>query len=212
MILGWNTSVNNMLTIWKMCSRNTTKYPKTGKVKKIAGIDLQCHYPVRHRDRTCRLSLKHYIAYLLLKLGQPMPKKPQLSPHKCKTVNYGSRIQIAPEADDSKPLDDKGIRRVDQVVGALLWVGRSVNNKLVVALSAIGSQQASDTEETNKAITQLLDYCTTYPDDGILYRASDMILFGHSYSEFNNKTKAKSRAGAHIFCLKMKPFLVGIFQ
>ena len=87
-----------------------------------------------------------------------MPKKPQLSPHKCKTVNYGSKIQIAPEADNFKPLDDKGIRCVEQVVGALLWVGRAINNTLLVALSAIGSQQASDTEETNKAIIQLLDY------------------------------------------------------
>ena len=73
-----------------------------------------------------------------------------------------------PEADDSKPLDDEGIRRVQHVVGALLWVGQAVNNKLLVSLSAIGSQQASVTEETNKEINQLLEYCATYPDDGIL--------------------------------------------
>ena len=81
----------------------------------------------------------------------------------------------------------------------LLWVGRSINNKLLVALRAIGSQQASATEETNKAINQLLYYCATYPDDGILYRASDMILAGHLDAGFNNETKARSRAGAHIF-------------
>ena len=51
-----------------------------------------------------------------------------------------------------------------------------MNNKLLVALSAIGSQQASATEATNEAIHQLLDYCATYPDDGILYRSSDMVL------------------------------------
>ena len=71
-----------MLTIWKMCSRNTTKYPKNGKAKKFAGIDLQWNYAVKHHDRTCRLSIKHWIDDLLLKLGHPMPKKPQLSPHK----------------------------------------------------------------------------------------------------------------------------------
>ena len=75
---------------------------------------------------------------------------------------------MSPEADASKPLDDEGIRRVQQVVGALLWVGRAVNNKLLVAISAIGSQQASYTKEKNKAINQLLEYCATYPDDGIL--------------------------------------------
>ena len=128
-----------------------------------------------------------------------MPKKPQLSPHKCKTVNYGSIFEIAQEEDSSKPLNDEGIRRVQKVVRVLLWVGRAVNNKLLVALSAIGSQKASATEETNKAIYHLLDYCTTCPDDGILYPASDMILAGNSDAGFNNKTKARSRSRAHIF-------------
>ena len=100
---------------------------------------------------------KNYIADLLLKLGHSMPKKLQLSPHKCKTVNYGIRIQMAQEEDAYKTLNDAGIRHVQQVVGALLWVGRAVSNKLLVALSAIGSQHASATEETNKAIHQLLD-------------------------------------------------------
>ena len=96
-------------------------------------------------DKFCHLSIKNYIADLLLKLEHPIPKKPQLSPHKCKRVNYGSRIQMAQEADDSKPLNDKGIRCVQQVVGALLWVGRAVSNTLLVSLSTIGSQQASAT-------------------------------------------------------------------
>ena len=141
-----------------------------------------------------------------------MPKKPQLSSHKCKTVNYGSRIQMTQEADASKPLNEAGIRHFEQVVGALLWVGRAINNKLLVALSAIGSQQASSTEETNKAIHQLLEYCTTYPDDGIFYRASYMVLSGHSDTGFNNETKARSRSGAHIFFLNMNPLLVGMDQ
>ena len=55
--------------------------------KKMSDIDLQWHYAVKHRDRTCCLSVKNYISDLLLKMGHPMPKKPQLSPHKCKKVN-----------------------------------------------------------------------------------------------------------------------------
>ena len=106
---------------------------------------------------------------------------------------------MAQEEDTSKPLNDEGIRRVQQVVGELLWVGLAVNNKLLVSLSTIGSQQASATEETNKEINQILDYCATYPEDGIIYRARDVILAGHSDAGFNNKTKAKSRAGDHIF-------------
>ena len=84
-------------------------------------------------------------------------------------------------------------------MGALLWIGHTVNNKLLISLSAIWSQQSSATEDINKAIHQLLDYCDTYPDDGILYRSSDIIIAGQYDASFNNETRARSRSGAHIF-------------
>ena len=62
-----------------------------------------------------------------------------------------------------------GIKRVQDIVGALLYYARAFDNKLLVALSTIGGQQAADTEKTNEAINQLLDYCATYPKYGILY-------------------------------------------
>ena len=59
-------------------------------------------------------------------------------------------------------------------------MGRAVNNKLLVALSAIGAQKAAATEDTAEAIEQLLDYVATYPNYGILFRKSDMILAAHA--------------------------------
>ena len=44
---------------------------------------------------------------------------------------------------------------------------------------------------------QLLDYLATYPDDGITYRASDMILAGHSYTAYLKVSQACSHAEAH---------------
>ena len=90
--------------------------------------------------------MKNYIKILLVKLNHPMPRKPQLSPNKCHEIKYGSKTQLDPEEDTSKPLNDAVIRRAQTIVGALLWIGRAVNNKLLVALSEIGSQQASAIE------------------------------------------------------------------
>ena len=90
-------------------------------------------------------------------------------------------------------------------MGALLYIGRAVNNKLMVSLSAIGAQQASATEETKDAMEQLLEYVATYPDDGILFRKSDMILAAHADAGFLNKSKSRSRAGAHIFLSENDP-------
>ena len=47
--------------------------------------------------------------------------------------------------DTIPPLNDKGIKRVQGILGDLLYVGKAVNNKLLVALSAIGAQQAAAT-------------------------------------------------------------------
>ena len=74
-----------------------------------------------------------------------------------------------------------------------------MDNKLLVSLSAIGSQQASTTQRTNDAINQIIDYCATYPADGILYCSSDMVLCAHSEAGFHNESKGRSIAGVHIF-------------
>ena len=46
---------------------------------------------------------------------------------------------MAPEEDKSSPLNAEGVRRVQKIVRALLYYARAVDNKLLVALSAISS-------------------------------------------------------------------------
>ena len=134
--------------------------------------------------------MKGYIRKLLAQYDNTIPHKCQLSPHKHTPIIYGAKVQTTTEPDNSPPLDDAGVRRVQAIVGSVLWYARAVDNKLLVSLSAIGSQQASATEATNEAVTQLLDYLATYPDDGILYRASDMTLSAHADAGFLNESRA----------------------
>ena len=51
----------------------------------------------------------------------------------------------------------------------------------------------------------MLDYLATCPNDGIVYRASDMILAAHSGAGFHNESKGRSWAGAHIFLSEDDP-------
>jgi len=163
--------------------------------KRFAGIDLKWDYV----KREVRLTMEGYIRELLLKYGHPMPAKPVRTPHKCKPINYGASSQLVDEEDTSAPLNEAGVRRVQGIVGAVLYHARAVNNKLLVTLSSIGTEQATATENTNEAINMLLDYLATYPDDGITYRASDMIMAAHADAGYLNETKARSRAGGFIF-------------
>ena len=45
----------------------------------------------------------------------------------------------------------------------------------------------------------------TYPNDGILFRKVYMILAAHADEEFLNESRARSRAGAHIFLSENEP-------
>ena len=168
---------------------------------KFAGIDIDWDYT----KRTCRLTMKNYIDNLLLKYNHPRPKKPQHSPHAHREIVYGAKEQLLPEADTSPPLDEAGIKRIQGIIGSLLYYARAVDNKLLATLSAISSQQSKATENTAKAVNQLLDYVATYPSDGITYRASNMVLAAHSDASYLTEPNSRSRAGAHIYLTEDDP-------
>ena len=94
---------------------------------------------------------------------------------------------------------------MQKIVDAVLYYGRAINNKLMVALSTIVSQQEAAIEDTSAAVEQLLDYVVTYPHDVITYRASDMILAAHSDASYLNKRLSRSHAGSHMFLSENNP-------
>jgi hypothetical protein len=70
---------------------------------------------------------------------------------------------------------------------------------MLVALSAIASEQGAPRESTLQKVYQFLDYAATHPDAVVTYRASDMILAIHSDASYLSKPKARSRARGHYF-------------
>jgi hypothetical protein len=109
--------------------------------------------------------------------------------------------------DTSEQLDIHQKHCIQEIVGLLLYYARVVGNKLLVALSAVAAHQSCATVATKQAVPLLLDYVATYPSDGIIHQASDMILCAHFNAGFLNATNSCSRAGAHIFLSENKPFL-----
>ena len=111
---------------------------------------------------------------------------------------YGSKVQYAAEDDYSPTLDADGILRVKSIVGALLLIGREVNNKIFVPLRELGQHQAAATQATKDAIMQILDYVATYSSDGITFQARGMVLSAHFDAAYINVTKSCICSGAHI--------------
>ena len=170
--------------------------------KKYAGINIKWECAPVHKNRIARLAMEDYIDYLLIRVGHTKPINSQLSSHLHTPIVYGATKQFTVNTNISAPLDVKGILRVQNIFSALLYYGRAVNNKLMVALSAIGSQKSEATVDTSAAVDQLLDCIATYPHDGITYRASDMILAAHSDASYLNKRLSRNRAGYHIILSK----------
>ncbi len=86
--------------------------------------------------------MANYICNLLFCKRHKAPDKPQHSPHKHCKIIYGTKQQFSQADVNSAKLDDAGIKQVQRIVRVILYYTRAVNNKLLVALSAIGSQQA----------------------------------------------------------------------
>jgi hypothetical protein len=92
----------------------------------------------------------------------------------------------------SPPLFTEGVKRIQGIIGNLLYYACTVDNKLLATLSTLSFQQATATEATNGAMNQLLDYLATYPDNGTTYRASNMILCAHANAGVHNESKDHS--------------------
>jgi hypothetical protein len=134
---------------------------------KFAGMDIEWDYAAC----CCRISMPGYISTLLLKFKHPHPAKLQLSPYKCLPITYGTKSHITADPNSLELLNASCKCRVQEIAGSLLNYTRAVNNKLVVALSAIRARQAKVTiaTATEQVVDLLLHYVATYPSDGIVY-------------------------------------------
>ena len=169
--------------------------------EKYAGIDLKWNY----LNLTFLLSIEGYIREVLAKYGQPMPTKRKLSPHKHCDILYCAKQQFTPDEDTSPNLNLEGIQRVQCIVGDLLYYAHMVDNKLLMALSAIFTQKSAATKCTAAVIHQLLYCVATYPNDGNIYCSSDMILCAHFNGAYLNESKSHSRSGSLIFLSEDDP-------
>ena len=140
-----------------------------------------------------------YIKQQLHKYAHLAPNKPQSSPYPAPPKKYGAAAQELPPEDTSLPLSTTDKKRVQQILGSILYYARAVDITVLVALSSIAAEQAKATNKTMTNIKQLLDYCSTYPDAKIRFRASDMILNIHSDASYLCGPRERSRVAGYFF-------------
>ena len=159
------------------------------------GITLEWNYERGYVD----ISMPGYVKKQLTKYGHPMPKRPQHCPYPPAPVKYGKASQEMPAPDSSPPLDEKGKKRIQQIVGSFQYYARATDTTIPVALSEIATQQSKATKSTEARVQQFLDYMSTHPEAKIRYWASDMVLNVHSDASYLTAPNGRSRAGGHFF-------------
>jgi len=127
-----------------------------------------------------------YIKKKLKQYDHAFPNRAQTCPYPYlpEPKSNGARAQAPLPDDNSKPLDKKGIQKIQQIADSILYYARAVDMTVIMALSSIASEQMMATEKTQKRCVQLLDYLASNSEAKLRYRASDMIMNIHSDASY----------------------------
>jgi hypothetical protein len=144
--------------------------------KRYLGLTFDWDY----EDRKVHLSMPDYIPDALKRFKRERPNKLQLQPHPHVKPNYGAKIQYAKAEGDEELVGKDEKLYIQQVCGTFLYYARAIDGTMLVALSAIASEQAAPTTATLEKVDQFLDYVASQEDAVLTYHASDMVLAVHS--------------------------------
>ena len=176
-----------------LCTPYTVTTDFTGV--KYYGLTLLWDY----NNRTVQLSMPGYIKAALLRFQHETPTRPGHAPYKYINPTYSTQPpELIPE-DTSTPLIKSQITRIQQIVGTLLYYTRAVDTILLTTLNDIATQQSKCTMKTAQNITKLLNFCATYPNASVIFRASDMVLHVDSDASYLSLSKARSRVAGNYY-------------
>jgi hypothetical protein len=149
------------------------------EAKVYSGMSFKWDY----KNRTCDISMPGNVSNVLSKFQHDAPKHLQHTPSRYVTPVYGEKTQYLSQ-DETPPLTDKQFLYIQKATGSVLYYARAVDPNVLMPLNDIATEQTKETEKTQAATNQLLDYLATRPDDTMRYHASDMILHIHSDASY----------------------------
>ena len=167
------------------------------KAERYCGVTFKWDYT--SRVRKVHLTMPNTVQKALLRFNHIKPSKPQYQPYPHQPIVYGAKAQYETQQLESPTLDKAGTKFIQEVTGVFLFLARAINGRLLPALSALASEQASPTEETMRKCKLFLDCMATEPEMILTYHASDMVLAVQSDASYLSESKSRSRVGGHFF-------------
>ena len=147
-----------------------------------------------NRDKkTVTLSMPAYIAKVLQRFV-PSKLSGASSPSIYTSPSNGTRTQLANE-DTSPALTHDAAKRIQEIVGSLLFYARGVDPTILPTVNLLASLQSSPTQNVADIADRLLQYCSRYPNNELVYHACDMTLFIQVDASYLSRSNARSVAG-----------------
>lgn len=161
------------------------------------GFDIRFDTCINSQLRTVALSMPRYLPNALkrFKIGPHRPVHNPIDYHPGKF----NAIQTPTPLDPSPPCTAAETKRIQRIIGVLLYYDRAIDATFATAVSKVSSAQANATQNVLAAAERLLEYAATHPTAELVYYASKMQLIVHSDASYLSETHSRSRAAGAFF-------------
>ena len=177
--------IDTITPYWKL------KVDRTGT--KFVGMRLKWEYDRKPKPRVT-IDAPTVIPDALLKFRTGGPKTGRETPSPYTEPVYGARVQTAP-FEDSPAAPPGSAKRIQQITGTLSHYSRVIDPTMQEAVATLAMSQANPTVDTMLRADHLLDYAARFPNNAIVYEASDMILTSSSDASYQSLKNSRSKAG-----------------
>ena len=114
-----------------------------------------------------------------------MPRRLQSTHHLRKEQGPSLQRRLIPAA----------AKRIQENVGSLLFYARGVDPTILPTVNLLVSLQSSPTQDVADIADRLLQYCSRYPNNELVYHASNMTLFIQVDASYLSRSNARCVAG-----------------
>ena len=150
------------------------------------GISLDWDYVNRWVD----ISMPGYIEKKMQEYDHVVPTQFQRCQYSPEPKQFGSKAQTSLPTNESPKLDAKDIKRIQQIVGSILYYARAVDMTVLAALSTITINQMKATQQMMDRCIQLLDYLASNLYAKVRFLASDMVMNIHLDASYLSESGA----------------------
>ena len=140
-----------------------------------------------------------YIKKKMLEDNHVVPTQLQSCTYSPEPKQFGFKAQAPLPNNESPKLDAKDIKRIQQIVGSILYYAHTVDMTVLAALSTIAIDQTKATQRTMDQCIQLLNYLASNQDAKVRFHASDMVMNIHSDASYLSELGAQIRTCGNFF-------------